>query len=74
MSYEPGVVVRAMLGDYLLSPLEVVGRTGTRRQEELGSHAIPVTMIWLVRRFAYIHVHVYSSCPSCIVYMSGDNA
>lgn len=38
-----------MLADYLLSPLEVVGRTGDRTQEEHSSHATPVTMIWLVR-------------------------
>lgn len=38
-----------MLADYLLSPLEVVGRTGERMQEEHSSHATPVTMIWLVR-------------------------
>ena len=48
LTYCSGVVVRPSQADYLLFPLEVAGKTGSRTQEENSSRATPVTMIWLV--------------------------
>ena len=43
-----GEVVDVAVTDYLLTPLEVVNKTGPGRQKELNSQATPITMIWLV--------------------------
>ena len=51
--------------EHLLSPLEVVGKTGPRRQEELNSHTTPVTMIWLVRS----HISLYYCLYMHVQYM-----